>query len=96
MASEAEIEIREKIREINSETDNIIQTANGDIKNANLAKFFQLVDQLDHINATRNAPNINGRVSQLVNFCRSNGPESIEKYQEILDLTQRFIDEIRN
>ena len=49
---------------------------------------------LEHVNNTTDAPRINGGVRTLIEHC-SLRPESIQKYQELLQVTQGFIDSIQ-
>lgn len=93
MSTENELRIREAITSINAEITNILATANNDIRHANLETFFRLVTELEHINNTTNAPRIHQAVSTLIEHCTMN-PESIQKYQELLQVTQEFMDRI--
>ena len=94
MSTENELRIREAITVLNAEITNILATANDDIRHTNLEMFFRLVTELEHINSTTNAPRINAAVSTLIHHCTMQ-PENIQKYRDLLQVTQQFMNNIR-
>lgn len=93
MATENELEIRAVILELNAKIREILQSNNGDIVHHNSDEFFKIVTKLEHVNSTRHAPKIHGGVSGLIDQCHIK-PENRHKYEELLQITQQFIDSI--
>lgn len=93
MSSENELKIRGKIVDLNTEISNILKTE-GDFRNANLSEFFKLVSFLQHVNDTTPAPGIHDAIDNLIKSCHFKR-ETREQYDELLELTQQFIDRIK-
>jgi len=95
MTTENEIEIRNKMQEIQIEAQKILDNNQGDTIHHVSDRFFELVNELYHINSWRSST-IKDRVAAFVDYCNGRkDPEVRHKYEEIVKITQQFMDEIR-
>jgi len=92
MSSENELKIRSHIVNLNTEISNILKK--GDFEDGSLFEFYKQLEFLRHVNATTPAPGIHDGIDTLIKSCQSK-PETRKKYDELLELTQQFIDHIK-
>jgi len=93
-ATNSELRIRAAVMLVNIEI-TIMRTKTTDFSTINTDEFYRLVGILDSLNSRIYAPRINNEITTLVNDCQSK-PETVEKYHDLLDVTQEFLDNIHH